>query len=84
MGEITDPTQHAADAAQLRVLSDMCPVYSRHLSHHIRNPLASIVGYCDLAQRDLEAGNIEAMQNHLARIMCACEHLKQDLKEAGL
>lgn len=84
MGAITNPEQHEKDTKELRDLAEMCPAYRRHLSHHLRNSLSGMMGSADLAGKDLEAGNHEALKNHLARLEMACEHMLEDLKEAGL
>ena len=55
MGAITDEVQHRKDVDQLKSLSGLCPVYQRHLSHHLRNSLGGIVGSADLARPSAEA-----------------------------
>ena len=84
MGNITNPEQHESDTKQLQALAELCPVYQRHLSHHLRNSLTGMTGSAELLARDLEEGNYEAVKNHLARLTMACEHMRDDLTEAGL
>ena len=84
MGNITDQEQHSKDVYSLRIVSELIPAYKRHLSHHLRNPLAGIMTSCELAEKDMDAGNIEALRNHVTRILNAVRHIEQDLIEVEL
>ena len=84
MGAVVNAVQHEQDLRQLQALADLCPVYRRHLSHHLRNCLAGIVGSLELAQRNLDDRFLEVMRQDLGRALEACEHLRKDIDDAGL
>lgn len=84
MGAITDPEQHAQDVLELKTVGLVCPAFKRHLSHHLRNSLSSILASTEMAQHNLDAGRPEALRNDLARILKAAEHILSDLNEVNL
>lgn len=84
MGAITNQIQHEKDTKELRDLAELVPVYSRHLSHHLRNSLAAIRASLEMAQTNLTEKNLQALQNDLTRATVAADHMEQDLREVSL
>ncbi len=50
-------------------------IFLANMSHELRTPLNAIIGYSEMLQEDVDAGDYEAMPNDLSRIEQSGRHL---------